>query len=107
MGIQNLRTNISLSEKEEGYRLACQIIVKKDLSVKIPEELLSWEYNATVEKIDDVTHDIKSITLSFDKPMSFRAGQYIQLIIPPYSNIEDKTVRSYSLASPPSSKKNH
>ncbi len=96
--------HLSQSDKKEGYRLACQIIVKNDLSVEIPEELLSWEYNATVEKIDDVTHDIKSITLSFDKPMSFRAGQYIQLIIPPYGNIEDKTVRAYSIASPPSSK---
>lgn len=98
--------HLSEKEKKNGYRLACQIIVKRNLSVEIPGDLLSWEYNAVVEKINDVTHDIKSITLSFDKPVSFRAGQYIQLIIPPYGNIEDKTIRSYSMASPPSDKNN-
>ncbi|MFO7882254.1 MAG: FAD-binding oxidoreductase, partial [Kosmotogaceae bacterium] len=92
------------SEKTEGYRLACQVVVEKNLSVEIPADLLSWEYNSVVEAIKDVTHDIKSITLSTDKPLSFKAGQYIQLAIPPYNNIKEKTIRSYSLASPPSSK---
>ncbi|MFO7880931.1 MAG: FAD-binding oxidoreductase [Kosmotogaceae bacterium] len=92
------------SEKTEGYRLACQVVVEKNLSVEIPADLLSWEYNSVVEAIKNVTHDIKSITLSIDKPLSFKAGQYIQLAIPPYNNIKEKTIRSYSLASPPSNK---
>ncbi|MFW6119726.1 MAG: NADH:ubiquinone reductase (Na(+)-transporting) subunit F [Petrotogales bacterium] len=96
--------HLSETEKTNGYRLACQVVVDKDLSVEIPENILNWEYNAVIDQIENVTPDIKSIKLSFDKPLTFRAGQYIQLNIPPYDNIKEKTIRSYSLASPPSNK---
>ncbi|MBN2544504.1 MAG: 2Fe-2S iron-sulfur cluster binding domain-containing protein [Spirochaetes bacterium] len=92
------------SELETNTRLSCQIKVKQDVSIKIPEELfLIKKIKARVEKITDLTHDIKEIIFKFNEGVdfSFKAGQYVQLEIPPYEKIKDFTQRAYSISSAP------
>ncbi len=98
-----------LSEEEmaENTRLSCQIKVKTDLKLQIPEELFNVkEFATTVEKITDVTHDIKEVRFRLKDPetISFNAGQYMQLVAPPYDKVKEETQRAYSMQSSPAEK---
>jgi Na+-transporting NADH:ubiquinone oxidoreductase subunit F len=96
---------LSDAEKKERVRLSCQLRVKDDLAVRVPEELLSVrEYRPVVESIRDLTHDIKELTLKLpgDTPIEFKAGQFIQLEVPEYELTDEPVYRAYSIASPPS-----
>ncbi len=92
-------------EIRDNVRLSCQIKLKEDLSIQIPEELFYvQEYNATIEKIVDVTHDIKEVLckLPEGKEVTFVSGQYGQFEAPRYDKVKEPTMRAYSLSSPPS-----
>ncbi len=96
---------ISEEEKADGIRLSCQIKVKTDLEIQIPEELFSVkEFRARVTKIADLTHDIKGITLGLVEPreIHYKAGQFIQLKIPSYELTGEPVYRAYSMSSSPS-----
>jgi Na+-transporting NADH:ubiquinone oxidoreductase subunit F len=98
---------ITEEEKKENVRLSCQIKAKKDLSIWIPEELFNVkEYRTRVEKIRDLTHDIKELTLKLLEPaeISFRAGQYVQFQTPEYELSSESVYRAYSCSSNPSRK---
>ena len=85
-----------------GVRLACQVILSGDLAVEIPEHLLHvQEYEAEVELIKDLTHDIKLVRFALIDPpeIFFKPGQYIQLSNKPYGHVQDVVSRSYSIAS--------
>lgn len=97
--------HLSPEETAAHVRLSCQIKVRSDLSVEIPQELLTVQrFRGTVDKIEDLTHDIKRvrIKLAEPKPISFRAGQYVQLECPAYGDNPEPVYRAYSIASPPS-----
>ncbi|WP_069998516.1 NADH:ubiquinone reductase (Na(+)-transporting) subunit F [Cellulosilyticum sp. I15G10I2] len=90
---------LSEEEKEDGVRLSCQVKVKENMEILIPEELLSAkEYKATVTKITSLTYDIKLVSFKLVEPeeMFFRPGQYAQLRVP---GVE--VIRAYSIASNP------
>lgn len=90
---------VTKTEKETGVRLACQVKVKANVEIFLPEYLLSAEeFESEVENIVDMTHDIKKITLKVrnGKKISFKAGQYIQFKIPGTDEF-----RAYSIASSP------
>lgn len=96
---------LSEEEKKDNIRLACQIKLKKDIKLLIPQHLLYVrQFDATVESITELTYDIKQIRLKLLSPDSidFKAGQYVQLIVPPYGQIPEKTQRAYSMSSTPS-----
>lgn len=96
---------ISDEEKEENVRLSCQIKVKKDMEIYIPEELFNVKkYSATVEKLRDLTHDIKEVTLRLVEPdvIDFKAGQFIQFRVPEYELTDEAVYRAYSISSKPS-----
>jgi len=98
---------ISEEERTGGIRLSCQLKLKKDISIKIPEELFNVkEYQAEVTSIVDLTYDIKQITLKLLDPpeISYRAGQYVQFVVPEYEMSSEEVYRAYSMASVPSSK---
>jgi Na+-transporting NADH:ubiquinone oxidoreductase subunit F len=100
---------IDEEEQKEGIRLSCQLKVKQDFKIEIPEELFNVkQFDATVEKIRDLTYDIKEVTLRLDDPseIEFVAGQYVQLEIPEYELTDEPVYRAYSVASIPSDK-NH
>ncbi len=104
----HLPTEIPYMTQEEiakNIRLTCQIKVKRDLAIEIPPELLFVKkFKALVEKIVDVTYDIKELTLKLIEPneIEFKAGQYVQLRVPPYDTIKEPVERAYSISSSPS-----
>lgn len=98
---------LTKEEIENHTRLACQVKVRTDIEILIPEELFSIrEYEAKVASIRDLTYDIKYISLQLkeDETIDFVAGQYVQLKIPLYGNIKDEVYRAYSIASPETNK---
>ena len=96
-----------LTEEEIGsdVRLSCQVKVRNDLSVLIPEELfLVKAYRGVVEEIKDLTYDIKQLRIRLLEPdtISFKPGQYMQLETPPYDKVAEGVYRAYSISSVPS-----
>ena len=90
-------------ERQEGVRLSCQVKVRRNISIEIPEDLFNIrQYRARVERIRDLTYDIKEVRLALIEPgtIRFRAGQYIQLRTPPYGNVREPVYRAYSISSP-------
>lgn len=91
-------------EKKSKIRLSCQVKVKSNISIEIPEELFYVkQYKAKVEKINNVTHDIKEVYIKLKNPdnIEFKAGQYAQIVVPPYGKIKESTQRAYSISSAP------
>jgi Na+-transporting NADH:ubiquinone oxidoreductase subunit F len=98
---------IEEEEQKENIRLSCQIKVKQDVEIEIPEEYLNVkEFETKVAGIRDLTHDIKEITLKLIEPetIEFKAGQFIQLRVPEYKLTDEPVYRAYSMASSPSRK---
>lgn len=101
---QELR-RLTEEERRSGLRLACQIPLRRDTAVTLPESYFSAnEYRAEVSGIRDLTRDIRELELRLLNPpaLTFRAGQYIQLQIPRYAHVAQVSYRAYSIASPPS-----
>ena len=92
-------------ELAQGLRLSCQVKIRTDVSVVIPEELfLIREYVGRVERMEDLTHDIKRVLIALIEPetIEFKAGQYVQLEAPAYGRNPEPVYRAYSMANPPS-----
>ena len=92
-------------ERKTGIRLSCQLKVKNDIKIEVPEELLSIkEFETVIEKITDYTHDIKGLRfkLSEGETIKFRAGQFANLFSKPYDDVKEETSRAYSISSAPS-----
>lgn len=71
-------------ELKEGARLACQVKVKQDMEVGIPEEVFGikkWE--ATVVRNYNVASFIKEFVVEIPEDMDYKPGGYIQIEIPP------------------------
>ena len=98
---------LSDEEMESGVRLACQLKVKHDLKIMIPEEFFNVrQYRTKVEEIKQLTHDIKQFRFKLLEPQAidFRAGQYVQIDSKPYDKITEAVSRAYSVSSVPSEK---
>ncbi|CAM2006953.1 NADH:ubiquinone reductase (Na(+)-transporting) subunit F [Acanthopleuribacter pedis] len=86
-------THITRKEAKEQWRLACQVKVKQDMKIHVPEEVFSIQkFNATVRSNDNVATFIKEFVLDLDdgKELDFEAGGYIQIDIPAYNNLKYK-----------------
>lgn len=95
---------LSPEERKDGTRLSCQIKVKGDLSLYIPEALFSVrEFKAEVAAIRDLTYDIKEVQLKLLEPdtIEFEPGQFVQLEVPPYELTSEPVYRAYSISSDP------
>jgi Na+-transporting NADH:ubiquinone oxidoreductase subunit F len=98
-----------LTEQEqlEDMRLSCQVKVRNDIKIEIPEELFSvQEYTCECSKIVDLTHDIKLFRFELIAPESieFVPGQYMQFLTPVYQPGGEEVYRAYSIASDPNEK---
>ncbi len=120
-------------EANEGWRLSCQVNVKQDMKIQIPEEVFGvkkWE--CTVGSNPNVATFIKELTLILPEgeDVNFRAGGYVQLECPPHrveykdfdieekfhedwdkfniwryvSDVKETTIRAYSMANYPEEK---
>lgn len=117
-------------DEKEGWRLSCQVPVKQDMDIEVPEEVFGvkqWE--CTVESNPNVATFIKELTLRLPEGenVDFRAGGYVQLECPPHhvkfadfdiepkfrgdwehfgffkleSKVDETTIRAYSMANYP------
>ncbi|MBE9488923.1 MAG: NADH:ubiquinone reductase (Na(+)-transporting) subunit F [Bacteroidetes bacterium] len=71
-------------ELQQGARLSCQVKVKQDMEITIPEEVFGikkWE--ATVVRNYNVASFIKEFVVEIPEEMGYKAGGYIQIEIPP------------------------
>ena len=124
---------ITKREAADGERLACQVAVKQDMKIRIPDEVFGvkkWE--CTVRSNPNVATFIKELTLELPQGehVDFRAGGYIQIECPPHhlkykdfdiqqeyrdewdrynlwryeSRINEEVSRAYSMASYPEEK---
>lgn len=87
-------------EVRSNVRLACQVKVKEDLQLRIPEELLNVKmFKSRVISTRDLTYDIKEIRLALEEPVeiTFHAGQYAQILAP---GPDGDVFRAYSISSP-------
>ena len=85
--------HFSRKEIEQNYRLGCQVKVKEDMEIAIPEEVFGvkkWE--ATVVSNYNVASFIKEFIVEIPEDMPYEAGGYIQIEIPDceikYSDID-------------------
>ena len=93
---------LSPQEQQDNVRLSCQVKVKADLQIQIPEELFNVkEFFCTVEKITQLTHDIREFRFRLNDPetISFTPGQYVQLLSPLYEKSSEEVYRAYSISS--------
>ena len=82
--------HISRSKAKENWRLACQVKIKDNMKIQVPDEIFSiqkWE--ATVESNNNVATFIKELVLNLPEgeDLKFQAGGYIQIDIPEYHNL--------------------
>ncbi len=120
-------------EIREDWRLSCQVAVKQDLKIEIPEDAIGvqrWECEVTSNP--NVATFIKELNLKLPEgaDVDFRAGGYVQLEIPAYemqykeidveeeyhgdwdrfnvwdnfSKVDEVTIRAYSMANYPEEK---
>ncbi|MEX0317230.1 MAG: NADH:ubiquinone reductase (Na(+)-transporting) subunit F [Ruegeria sp.] len=78
-------SHITKREASCGDRLSCQVAVKQDMDIEVPEEVFGvkkWE--CTVRSNDNVATFIKALTLDLPEgeDVNFRAGGYIQIEAP-------------------------
>ena len=79
--------HISRKSAKEDWRLACQVKVREDMEITVPEEIFSiqkWE--CTVKSNENVATFIKELVLVLPKGenLNFKAGGFIQINIPEY-----------------------
>ncbi|MFM2478217.1 NADH:ubiquinone reductase (Na(+)-transporting) subunit F [Celerinatantimonas sp. MCCC 1A17872] len=122
--------HISKREARKGCRLSCQVAVKNDLKIELPEEVFGikkWE--CEVISNENRATFIKELKLQIPdgESVPFRAGGYIQIEAPAYdiafkdfdiperfrddwerfnffdlkAKTEDETIRAYSMANYP------
>jgi len=120
-------------QAREGHRLSCQVAVKQDMKIEIPEEVFGVkQWRCKVRSNENVATFIKELVLELPEgeDVNFRAGGYVQLEVPPHhvkykdfdiqeeyrsdwdkfdvwkyeSVVSDTTVRAYSMANYPEEK---
>ena len=122
--------HITKREAKEGERLACQVSVKEDMDIELPEEIFGvkkWE--CTVISNGNEATFIKELKLQIPdgETVPFKAGGYIQIEAPAHhvkykdfdieeqyrgdwdhfgffnleSKVDEETIRAYSMANYP------
>ncbi|OZG73466.1 NADH:ubiquinone reductase (Na(+)-transporting) subunit F [Hahella sp. CCB-MM4] len=81
------KAHFTRREEREGWRLSCQVAVKQDMKIEVPEEVFGvkkWE--CEVVSNHNVATFIKELVLKLPdgEVVDFRAGGYVQLETPPY-----------------------
>lgn len=71
-------------ELQHGARLSCQVKVKQDMNITIPEEVFGIKkWDGTVVRNYNVASFIKEFVVEIPEDMNYKAGGYIQIEIPP------------------------
>ncbi len=126
-------THINKREARAGERLSCQVTVKQDMKIEVPEEVFGVkQWDCKVRSNNNVATFIKELVLEIPEgeEVPFKAGGYIQIECPPHevnykdfeiaeeyhpdwdkfdvwryvSKVNEPVVRAYSMASYPEEK---
>jgi Na+-transporting NADH:ubiquinone oxidoreductase subunit F len=124
------RNHINNRQAREGYRLSCQVAVKQDMKIAVPEEAFeSRKWECTVRSNRNVATFIKELVLELPEgeQVDFKPGGFIQIEVPPHdlkyatfeveerfredwdkynlwkieSHVTDEVIRAYSMANYP------
>ena len=75
--------NFTRKELAEGWRLGCQVKVKQDMVIEVPEEIFGIKkFEAKVYSNYNVASFIKEFIVELPDDMHYEAGGYIQIEIP-------------------------
>lgn len=82
--------HVSRAEAKEDVRLSCQVKVREDMSIVVPDEIFNirqWE--CVVRSNSNVATFIRELVLGLppDEALKFKAGGYIQIDIPAYKEL--------------------
>jgi Na+-transporting NADH:ubiquinone oxidoreductase subunit F len=93
---------LSPQEVKDNVRISCQVKIREDIRIHIPEELFSVkEYEGVVTRITDLTYDIKEVAVKLNDPdeIDYQTGQYMQIQTPEYGDVDESVYRAYSMSS--------
>lgn len=85
--LQTETAQISFKEQKEHVRLACQVKIREDIEIGIPQEVFSVKkFECEVVSNRNVATFIKELVLNVppENHLDFQAGGYIQIYIPAY-----------------------
>ena len=86
-------SHFNAKEKNDGWRLSCQVAVKNDLNITVPEDVFGVkEWECEVVSNENVATFIKELILKLPEGenVDFKAGGYVQLEAPEYKiNYQD------------------
>ena len=101
------KPHFSRKEIADGWRLGCQVKVKENMTIKVPEEVFGikkWE--ATVVRNWNVASFIKEFVIKLPEEMDYKAGGYIQIEIPECEiNYKDMDISAHPEEHPEDSNK--
>ena len=87
------KDHITKGEARDGYRLSCQVAVKRDMKIEVPEEVFGVkQWKCKVRSNQSVATFITELVLELPEgeAVPFRAGGFIQIERPPGINIDFK-----------------
>ena len=84
-------------EISDGWRLGCQVKVKQDMKIEVPEEVFGIKkWQAKVKSNYNVASFIKEFVIEIPEEMDYKAGGYIQIEIPECDiNYQDIDITSH------------
>ena len=88
-------SHFSRKQQKDHWRLGCQVKVKSDMAIKVPESVMGVkEYECTVISNKNVATFIKEFKVQLPKGahMDFIPGSYAQIKIPAFSMDYDKDI---------------
>ena len=75
--------HFSRKQLKDGARLSCQVKVKQNMNITIPEEVFGIKkWDAVVVRNYNVASFIKEFVVEIPEDMNYKAGGYIQIEIP-------------------------
>ncbi len=115
-------------QQHEGWRLACQVKVRRDMALMIPSGVFEVRrYASRIRAVRQIAPLLKEITLDLPEGFAVEPGAYLQIEVPPYQirfrdfeisdryrsvweseglfglevDSDETVVRGYSIANPP------
>ncbi len=99
------QSHINYRESKEDWRLSCQVKVREDMEITVPDEVFSinkWECEVIGNK--SVATYIREFTLKLPEGenLDFQSGGYIQIEVPPFEadfknfDIEDEYLEEWT-----------
>ena len=85
---------ISRKDQKDHWRLGCQVKIRDNMKIKVPDEIFSIrKWDAVVKSNDNVATFIKELILELpaDDPILFESGGYIQIDVPKYKDLDYKS----------------